>query len=236
MLRPAWSPKFGWRTTQKKRSSFTPASLTNLRAWYKSDTGITIGTGVSQWNDLSGNANHLVQATAANQPVVTAGAINGLPAITFDGVNDSLKAGAFTLVQPETIFVVYKQSTWTVDDAICDGNTADSMLLTQQSVTPQIRVYGGTHVGPVSLTLGVFALAAAVLDGASSSLQVNNEAAATGPGGALGGGGFTLGSRATGTNCSDIAVAEVVVMAANATAGERANMRAYVAARYAIAM
>jgi hypothetical protein len=27
-----------------------PLTLTSLRGWYKSDTGITIVTGVSQWN------------------------------------------------------------------------------------------------------------------------------------------------------------------------------------------
>lgn len=54
--------------------SWTPASLTTqLQRWYDaSDTGsITIGTGVSQWNDLSGNAKHLTQATGGNQPGYT---------------------------------------------------------------------------------------------------------------------------------------------------------------------
>lgn len=40
--------------------------------WYRADQGVQVvspgNNNVAQWNDLSGNSNHLIQATAANQP------------------------------------------------------------------------------------------------------------------------------------------------------------------------
>jgi len=70
MIRP-FAPDVGYKW-RRPSSGFTPLQLTNLRGWWRADLGITIATGVSQWNDRSGNGNHLVQGTAGAQPVVTA--------------------------------------------------------------------------------------------------------------------------------------------------------------------
>lgn len=48
---------------------------------------ITLATGVSQWNDLSGYGNDATQGTAGNQPA-NGGDISGQNAIVFDGTND----------------------------------------------------------------------------------------------------------------------------------------------------
>lgn len=61
---------------------------TALRLWLKADAGVT-GTPISQWNDQSGRNNHLTQSAASNRPTLTANAINGFPALTFDN-NDFL--------------------------------------------------------------------------------------------------------------------------------------------------
>lgn len=71
---------------------FTPASLTGLIGWYKSDAGVYVDAGstlatngqtVQQWNDQSGVGNHLSQATSARRPTYTTGLLNGLPGIVF---------------------------------------------------------------------------------------------------------------------------------------------------------
>lgn len=64
----------------------------SLSVWLKYDAGITIGTGVSQWSDQSGNANHITQATGANQP-----AYDGTQ-VTFDGSNDALFTPGFAAI------------------------------------------------------------------------------------------------------------------------------------------
>lgn len=237
MQRSTWAPRFGWRTSLKKAGAFTPAQLTSLRAWFKSDVGITIATGVSQWNDQSGNANHLVQATGGAQPVVTAGAINGLPAITFDGVDDHMVA-AFALAQPTTIFIVFSQPTWTVFDSVYDGAAVvNDMSLQQASASPGLAIRAGVAAVALNnnLPTATFGLVTAIYNGASSELQVNNTAATTGDPGANGGAGIRLGARGDGAGgFGNVSIAEVIVMAAVATAGERASMRAYSQARYGV--
>ena len=70
-------------------------SIANLKAWYDaSDTSsITVsGTAVTQWNDKSGNAYHVTQATSGLRPQSGTRTQNGLNAIDFDGGNDILNA------------------------------------------------------------------------------------------------------------------------------------------------
>lgn len=76
------------------------AGTAKLAAWFDASTSpITASSGaVAQWNDLSGNANHLTQSTAGQKPTfdpIGWKAPNAnLPAITFDGAaspnNDNL--------------------------------------------------------------------------------------------------------------------------------------------------
>ena len=74
---------------------FSPSDIANLKAWYDaSDTSsITVSsTAVTQWNDKSGNAYHLTQATAAKRPTSGTRTQNGLNAIDFDGAGDTVAA------------------------------------------------------------------------------------------------------------------------------------------------
>jgi len=60
-----------------------------LSLWLKSDVGVTLaGSGVSQWADQSGNGRNATQTSSTSRPTVVANALNGLPALSFDGVND----------------------------------------------------------------------------------------------------------------------------------------------------
>lgn len=54
------------------------------------------GEAISQWNDKSGNARHVTQATSANQPLYKAGTVNGLASVLFDGSNDVLTVSMTT--------------------------------------------------------------------------------------------------------------------------------------------
>lgn len=53
-------------------------------ARYDATVGVTaVGTGVSEWQDISGNMRHLSQSNAAIRPT-TGGTLNGKPVITFN--------------------------------------------------------------------------------------------------------------------------------------------------------
>ncbi len=60
-----------------------------LLLWFDSDQGLTVEDGgVVSWRDISGNNLGAGQAQAGSRP--TLGAIAGRPALSFDGVDDSL--------------------------------------------------------------------------------------------------------------------------------------------------
>jgi len=65
---------------------WTPAEITVETWWDASDTDTITDSGgaVSQWNDKSGNNNHLTQGTASAQPVTGTRTINGLNVIDWD--------------------------------------------------------------------------------------------------------------------------------------------------------
>jgi hypothetical protein len=86
---------------------FTPTKIAGCQLWLDASdaTTISIGTGVSQWNDKSGNARHAMQATGASQPAYITAGKNGLNIVRFDGSNDGVE-GAYTELSQCTIFVV----------------------------------------------------------------------------------------------------------------------------------
>ena len=79
---------------------WTPSQLSGLQLWLDASdtTTITESSGsVSQWDDKSGNENHVSQGTAVNQPTTGTRTINGLNVLDFDGdmlfTTDSVVSG-----------------------------------------------------------------------------------------------------------------------------------------------
>jgi hypothetical protein len=65
-----------------------------LKLWLKADAGVTATAagGVTAWTDFSGNFNSAFQSDVTATPQLVANAINGKPALRFDGGNDYLEA------------------------------------------------------------------------------------------------------------------------------------------------
>jgi hypothetical protein len=75
-----------------------PNELPNLAVWLKADSGVTVtGSGVSQWNDLSGNGRHFTQSTDSKRPPLVNGVLNGFPVLRFDGTSQELAGNTATL-------------------------------------------------------------------------------------------------------------------------------------------
>lgn len=63
----------------------------DLVLWLAADRSITMSGGkVHVWGDASGNGNNATGTTTSVRPDLVAGAVNGYPAVDFDGVNDEL--------------------------------------------------------------------------------------------------------------------------------------------------
>ena len=83
-----------------------PIDIGGCVFWVDADISkITIATGVSQENDLSGQVNDLVQGTAGKQPTHSANVQNGHSAILYDGITQELQSSN-NIIVPFTRFTV----------------------------------------------------------------------------------------------------------------------------------
>ena len=194
----------------------------NLAAWFRFGVGITVtGAGVSTWADQSGNGRDLLQGTDTNRP-----ALQTDGSILFDGVDNFLQTGGFTLDQPETFYLLCNQITWTNNDTFCDGVGGASAIL-QSSVSPNVVAAAGTASAEIATTLGAYQVFTAVFNGASGSLQVNNSAGTVENLGTGNAGGLTLGATRAPGNFANIRVKEVILYSAAHNAATRSRVIRY---------
>lgn len=196
-------------------------------AHYKFNTGITVtGAGVSQWDDNSGNAYHLVQATDARRPAKETGG-----EITFNGTSHFLRA-VMTQAQPLTVCILFKQITWTNNDRVFNNNSTStaSMTLIQNGTTPLLRLYAGSAFVADSTTvpLDTYKSVVCVFNGASSLIHVAGETATTGNPGTNGiDGAFTLGAEPFPFSWSNIQVKDVIIYPSALDATARGLVHTY---------
>jgi hypothetical protein len=95
------------RTPSGAAAAFTPASVATLDWWYDASQITAVeDEALAQWSDLSGNGNHLVQATEANKPLYKTAIRNSLPVVRFDGTNDQIYDETITTRTAQTVFLV----------------------------------------------------------------------------------------------------------------------------------
>lgn len=175
----------------------------DVRAWLGGASGL-----VTKQYDQSGAGHDVSQSTASQQPLY--GVLsNGLPGMTFDGVDDMLVATPFTLNQPWTFNIVYAHATVVHSiDNVFDGNTADRGTLYLLSGHFANGMYA--NIGAPNLEgewaspaqpIGSFGAVGGVFNGAGAILRVNSSilANATGNCGTNNMDGFTLGCQGGGT-------------------------------------
>lgn len=67
-------------------------TIGGVEFWFAADQNISLseGSSTSLWYDISGNENHVVQIDPETRPTWKDGIVNGYPALSFDGQDDSL--------------------------------------------------------------------------------------------------------------------------------------------------
>lgn len=188
-----------------------PPTMVGMVAWYRNKVGVVnINGSCSQWSDSSNNNNHLLQATAANRPTIGSGG-----ALQFNGSTSFMRA-TFTLAQPCTIYIAFRQAAWVSGGVIIDGSSATSTLA-QTTASPGIAANAGSALS-VDNTIPVSAFGGGVAcfvgNGASSVYQAGGGAASvttTGNAGTNSPGGITVGCDRSSANFSNIRVREIMV-------------------------
>lgn len=216
-----------------------PNEIVGLKQWLIADTAasFTFSTGavVSQWNDESGQSNHVSQATVGKQPTRVAAALNGKAVVRFDGVNDLLACtyGA-TLTQPTTVMLVAKSAV-NEEAYLFDGSTSSNRhAVFFAPTTFRWSYYAGTTVNSSTGSDTSFHVIAAIFNGTGSTLRIDGvEVSSSTPGtGTMA--GITLGSNQAETLPLEGDIAEVVVWNTALSLRDMKQMEAYLANRYAL--
>jgi hypothetical protein len=134
-----------------------PSAISGLRTWLKSDAGVTIATGVSNWMDQSGIGNDFDQATAGSQPgfVGSDSLFNGRSSLTFSG-SQSLgrSVGDSTFGTSE--------ATWAVVYSVDSGVTSGTLFTFGKSGTSTVnngwRTTTAQQGGPANQYIELFSL------------------------------------------------------------------------------
>lgn len=157
---------------------FDPTKLSGLEAYFLAHQGWT----ASQWNDLSGRGNHLTQGNATQQPTLATNWSGGLPAVQFDGINDSMFRSTLaggTIAQQTTIVVVFETAGPASPAAVVDSRDGANRQLVADSST-FIGHYAGSYC-QASRTFSTpeKVIFTGVFNGASSSCRVRRSGLST---------------------------------------------------------
>lgn len=128
---------------------WTPAQLTTS-LWLDAADASTItesGGAVSQWDDKSGNFNHVAQGDSALRPVYASAVLNSLPVVRFDGLNDRLATSAAILTQQTFgIYAVTANRNPAIESVTMGqylGGDAGRTLFYQNGTTTRLSAAGG---------------------------------------------------------------------------------------------
>lgn len=219
--------------------AFVPSDVANCELWLCADLRVTDAGGgaVSTWADLSGNGRDLTEAT--NRPSISAAAINGKNAISFDGSNDRLVSANFTVSAPFTVFIVSQNPGSTSLDCLWytdNDNASTTPLRLARTSSTQVRLDGNGNTGATaSINTSEWSLLTTFYNNTSSTLQKNLDTPGT-SGGAIGTvamDGFVLGARFS-DRFHQLLIAEVVIYSGAITGNDLTKLQAYFSQRYAI--
>lgn len=232
----------------RSAATWTPLALgAALKGWYTADFGVYSDAGttpavdlatVQQWNDQSGNANHLSQATAGSRPQYLATGFNSIQGIRF--VSDWLST-AFTLggTTFSAFLAIYQGTVQDSGRIVTFYNTGDASDF--NVITSGIAVMGktgsllqgyrtGAKSATVVSTLGTPIRLGAVFNGTNHTLYVDNVArpsvASSGTFGTTG--TLYIGAgQGGGSPVADVTIAAALIVTGAISAGDLANIDAY---------
>jgi len=211
--------------------AFSPLDLSGLVLWVDaSDSStITIATGVSQWDDKSGNSNHLTQSSGSLQPTyVTDTSVN------VDGTDKRMEIPAgVALTIEKDIYYVFRPLASTSTYRITFTSNAGFLTLLEVG-NNNLGVFAGGGFRDSGLDISP-----SVKKQTQTRIASNRDVSFSIDSGALTGVTYTLGSDAEtqpvmlgnfvvgGFNAGDFF--EVLIYNRNLTADERAQVLAYLA-------
>ena len=244
----AWTQYLVGRRRQRVAAAdpppvFDPASIASLRLWLRGDDiGVSDGLPVSLWPDASGHGNDVEQITGMKQPTFQAAQLNGHSYLSFDGVDDTLfkpSASGFACTTGHTVIAVLNPTTAVAYGmAVVTNYQGNEMRQVGWGGIPEWMIPSGFNLvdGWDDLT-GLWKVWAGTYNVATDTigLFINGVDQGTNvDSGTLAVGDIYVGSR-TDTYHWIGNIAEVLVFDDVLGTSDRANVEAYLMAKYGLA-
>jgi hypothetical protein len=235
-------------------TSSAPIPLDGLALWLRADSGVSTNSAgaVTSWADGSPNFNTVSQTDGTKAPALIANAINGKPALQFDGANDFLEAPASSSLaitgDLTTLFVV------NIDDYVTyraiwaktagpGGNLpapTDYYLLPSTGIPRAFHgATGGFNSvdGTSPLPMGAFSVAGWELAGTTLTHYLDgaeNGSGETPSAGGDAGESLRIGTRGDNFTKLKGSLAELVIYNRALTDDERAQVTSYLQSKYGL--
>lgn len=219
---------------------------TNNTNWHDANAlSLSDGFPVTTFSDISGNGNDFNQYTSTRKPTFTASATNGMPALSFDGINDYMETGADASLDASNIsyFVVYQKATLDDQNMISAKYTSQSSQKWSSYCNYNNDFVYNVHMSPTTkwsrfmddndFTFLSTHITASSIRAYQQGVAANlNSSAFTVPSGHE---RTTIGRKSDATNdisCLDGYIAEVIVFNSALNALERIMIENYLGAKY----
>ena len=188
---------------------------------------------VSAWNDKSGQANHVTQATGSKQPLWVDQVQDTFPTIRFDGSNDEMAVTyGSSLSTAATVFIVCTMPTASGGERmVFDGLTSGGRFAYLKSSGNIHYMYRGNGVSSTTVdkTMRMFTL---VWNGSSSSLGIDGTDVATGNVGTQSPTGLRLGAQYNSANFGDTDICEILIYGSALSTADRTSIENYLSNKW----
>lgn len=202
-----------------------------------------VKTAVSQWNDGSGQANHLYQSFAANQPgtrpPLVGGIGNGWRSLYFNGLTGWLQSLAMAgLSQPCSVYAVVQSLQSTSQQISVDGRSSLSLGMgSDNAATKHYALNAGVELASAVNVSTALRFRGAFLNGANSKLYIDSLTPIIGNAGPNHPLGLTLGARGdVAALFSYSKVYEVICYNRELSTSEHTAIGNYLAAKYGLVL
>jgi len=196
----------------------------NTEAWYSAEAeNVTLDASDSliTWNDITAN-NRDMGLEGTYQPFWDADGVHMLNVGDAAAIRHDVN-----IAKPLSIYIVFKQVSWTSQDEILSMNSSGP-LFKQYFTGTRCYVYDDANLGPVEPALDTWVLVTIILNsGATSSIQMNDDAAATATIGANGLETIKLGGV-------DVVIKELIVRSNSDDATGQTQIKGYLNDKYII--
>lgn len=222
-----------WFGTASSGGSFSPLSLADLEAWYDASAiAQADGTDVTSWADLSGNGWTLTSAGTA--PKLETVELNGRSVVRFAGAG-RIGNGSFTVSQPFSAFIVARSSSDTggVQRLLGEGSGGNTLRVGYSWATDVWSINAGTGLTAAGADTGYHVFY--VEFNTTDLFEVDGVSTISGDAGANGiNAGFFLGDFNGGTQPLTGDIAEVLILSAAASSGDKSDVYDYLNAKWGL--